>query len=220
MSKAFSDIVGKMNLIEHDIQPLDCSTTAREDSLPPRPRATRAHRQAITELGLRFQPSNSTDLEAYHVRLELLASDCSQIPPTLLRDACDRAALLAKGLPYVSEILACAKLIVEERHHAATSDAQLQKSRSSRREEAYAASNRDAVAKGEFGRITADRQYFKMDDPWERRGCRSDGTVIEPRFDEVARSWIVSEIDKAVLAQQYLTHNRVWRVCGNEIVRR
>jgi hypothetical protein len=220
MSRAFSAIAEQVDLIGHGIQLPNYSTTGRQDFLPPRPRATRAHRQAIVELGLRFQPSNSTDLEAYRLRLELLASDCSHISPTLLRAACDRVALQAKGLPYASEILACAKLIIEERDRAATPDAQFHQSRSTQRREAYAARNRDAAANGELGRITADRQFFRMDDPWELRGCRSDGTVIEPRFDDVARSWVVSETDIAVLEQQYLTHDRVWRVCGNAIGRR
>ena len=98
-------------------QPWTCSETRSEtmDDLPPRQKATRGHRQAVAEIGLRFQPSNAADLEAHRMRLELLAIDCSEITPTLLRHAGDRVAQYSQFLPKASEILAAAREIVEER---------------------------------------------------------------------------------------------------------
>lgn len=94
-----------------------CSETPSEtmEDLPPRPKATRGHRQAVAEIGLRFQPSNAQDLEAHRMRLELLAIDCSEITPTLLRQAGDRVAQYSQFLPKASEILAAAREIVEDR---------------------------------------------------------------------------------------------------------
>jgi hypothetical protein len=64
---------------------------------------------------LRFQPANGADLDAYRIRLELLAKDCAHISPALLRAACDRVAPTAPGLPYARSLLEAAAQIVDER---------------------------------------------------------------------------------------------------------
>lgn len=79
---------------------------------------TPAHKRAIAELALRFPAGNTQDPDQYQLRLEYLAKDCAHIAVPLLRAACDRAAQVARGLPYASEILACAAQIVEERQRA------------------------------------------------------------------------------------------------------
>jgi hypothetical protein len=97
-----------------------CSETPLEmmTDLPPRQKATRGHRQAIAELGLLYRPANAEDLEAHRLRLELMATHCSEISPALLREACDRVAKYSEFLPRPAELLAVARQIMEERQRA------------------------------------------------------------------------------------------------------
>jgi len=103
--------------------PSTCSETPSETGdLPPRQKATRGHRQAIAELGLRFQPSNAAEMDAHRIRLELLALDCSEIAPALLRQACDNVAREAQFLPRAVELLNAARAIVEDRQRVQRSE--------------------------------------------------------------------------------------------------
>jgi hypothetical protein len=76
---------------------------------------TPGHKRAIAELALRFPAGREYDPDQYQLRLEYLAKDTAHIAVGLLRQACDRVAQTARGLPYASEILTAATAIVEER---------------------------------------------------------------------------------------------------------
>jgi hypothetical protein len=193
--------------------------SAVDNSLPPRPRAPRAHRTVISEIGLRFPLPRGADLEAHRVRLELLAWDCRHVPADLLREACDRAALKAKGLPYASEILAYVEDLREERHRSQLGSADRQQTSGSVASQAYAARNREAAEQNAPGRLTSDREFFLMNDCNETRGCRADGTVIEPRFDAQLHARSADERDLPLLAEQYAQFRRKYRVSGRRIVR-
>lgn len=192
---------------------------AVDNSLPPRPRAPRAHRKVISEIGLRFPLPRGADSEAHHVRLELLAWDCRHVPADLLREACDLAATTAKGLPYASEILVCVEQIERERRRVGASDLQTASFSGVESYSTYAAPNREAAEQNAPGRITRDHQLFCMDDPNEMRGCRPDGTVIQPWFDWVLGAWSADERDLSLLAEQYEKHGRTLKVCDRRIVR-
>lgn len=115
MSDTWAEVTGRVLERRDEIPPGTCSGTPWEMDLPPRPKATRAHRQAIAELGLRFRPSSIEDLDAHAARLELLALDCADLAPGLLRMACDAVARDARFLPSASEIRSAATALVEER---------------------------------------------------------------------------------------------------------
>jgi len=76
---------------------------------------TPGHKRAIAELALRFPAGREYDPDQYQLRLEYLAKDTAHIAVGLLRQACDRVAQTARGLPYASEILTAATAIVGER---------------------------------------------------------------------------------------------------------
>ena len=79
------------------------------------PKVTAAHKACISELLLRFPCPRDTHPDAYVARANLLAKDCASLQVTLLRKACDRVSLTARGLPFASEILMAAREIVAER---------------------------------------------------------------------------------------------------------
>jgi hypothetical protein len=83
---------------------------------------TPGHKRAIAELALRFPAGREYDPDQYQLRLEYLAKDTAHIAVGLLRQACDRVAQTARGLPYASEILTAATAIVEERQRVNPND--------------------------------------------------------------------------------------------------
>lgn len=114
--------------------------------------------------------------------MDYLAKDLAHIAVPLLRAACDRAAQSARGMPYASEILACAATIVEERQRAAdpvqaqpfaTVERDLDKLAVVAR--AY---NRENAGAGNLMRWTDTMQPFRIGDPGEKRFTNSNGAVI------------------------------------------
>jgi hypothetical protein len=221
------------NLAAGETPPWTCSETQFQTmaDLPPRQKATRGHRQAIAELGLRFQPANAADLEAHRLRLELLASDCAEIAPSLLRDACDMVARDAKGLPYASEILAAARHLVEERQRIQAATERTQYSgpmvQPGDKAGAYRAANLRALQSGARVMQADDGSLFRLGDPGERRGVRGDGSVIEPFFhhrkgddDTIPQAWFCRQEDAAALARCYAEHGAGYVLRGAMIVER
>ena len=175
---------------------------------------------------MRFPAARDVDARQYQARLDYLANDLAHLAVPLLRAACDRVALTARGLPYASEIIAAATQIVEERQRAAVRDKTAATSGPSMGDKAaaYAMSNLAHIAKG--GRVmqTADGSEFKLGDRGERRGIRPDGSAIEPFFrhegevEGVPAGWYVRQDDVAALAQCYRQYDAEYRLSGAKIV--
>ena len=173
------------------IRPWTCSETPSEmtwEDLPEPPKPTRAHRAAIAELGLRFQPANTADLDAYSLRLELLAKDCAHLAVPLLRAACDRAAKDARGLPYAVTVLEHATSIVAERQQFARDSVRVAsglppkgdgfRSREDELRDLSREYNRDNAAKGSPLRWSETMATFRIGDPGEKRSTNDNGEVI------------------------------------------
>ena len=64
---------------------------------------------------LRFPCPKDVDPADYRRRADLLARDCADLAPGLLRKACDLTARRSRFMPYAAEIRDAAREIVEER---------------------------------------------------------------------------------------------------------
>lgn len=213
-----------------------CSETPSDTmaELPPRPKATRGHRQAVAEIGLRYRPSNAADMEAHRLRLELLACDLSEISPALIRAAGDRVAQSSDFMPKASEILAAAREIVAERQRAPrdgiaiSADGEIiAKPQPGDKVAAYHAANRLALNNGSRVMQADDGELFRLGDPGERRGVRSDGSAIVPWFhhnkgdgDTVPNGWYCKHDDVAALSDCYRQHAARFVLRGAMIVER
>jgi hypothetical protein len=210
--------------------PSTCSETQWEGDLPPRPKATRGHRQAIAELGLRFRPAATEEHEAHAFRLELLAVDCADLAPGLLRMACDVVAREARFLPSAAELRAAAQRIVEERQRVRDAAAYQATGQpmpvAGDKAAAYARANRMARDKGWRVMQAPDGELFKLGDFGERRGIRGDGSAIVPFFrregevDGVPPGWWCRQEDAAALAQCYREYDAEFALQGCLIVER
>ena len=205
-------------------------TDSSSETLTNQPKPTRGHHACITELGLRFPKARDDDPQSYALRMDYLAKDCAHITVPLLRAACDRAAQSARGMPYASEILGHAAVIVEERQTAAAraatphgrpvpidprADALTEKSRQYNRE------NADI---GSPVRWSTSMDIFIIGDLGERRATRADGSIIEPWFkpatpgQQGGNSWHPPEGATAELSAAYREHGARFAVVRGEIV--
>jgi hypothetical protein len=98
------------------------SSSLQSETIAEPLKPTPGHKRAIAELALRFPAGREYDPDQYQLRLEYLAKDTAHIAVGLLRQACDRVAQTARGLPYASEILTAATAIVEERQRVNPQD--------------------------------------------------------------------------------------------------
>lgn len=81
-------------------------------SEPPKPRnVSPVVAEIISKLGLRYRPSNQTDLEAHAEALRLLAEDVADIPPRYLDAAAKRWAQESRFMPRASELIEMARQI-------------------------------------------------------------------------------------------------------------
>lgn len=71
--------------------------------------------EMVGELGLRYPPAASTDMEAHKGRLALLSRDLSDVPWKLLRRAVDEWAQKSPYLPKASDLIEMCKGYVAER---------------------------------------------------------------------------------------------------------
>lgn len=141
---------------------------------------TRGHKAAITELCLRFPCPRDTDPDAYRARVEYLEKDTAHLAVPLLRAACDRAAQSARGLPYASEIINCAAVVVEERQRAKDRTTPTQQgfvSSDEKRAELSRQYNRENMSSGNPVRWTEKMEAFRPDAPGETRWTREDGSI-------------------------------------------
>jgi hypothetical protein len=65
--------------------------------------------QLISELGLRYRPSERADIEAHAARLVLLACDLADLPVEALRKAVDRWAVTKPFMPKACELVELAQ---------------------------------------------------------------------------------------------------------------
>lgn len=169
--------------------------TLSDSGLPSR-EPTAAHRACIAELVLRFPCPRDTDPDDYAARAELLARDCAGLQSGLLRKACDRAALSAKGLPFASEILAAATAIVEERQAAQARDHQPEQRMASDRERRMREANLRLMEQGRPFRYHGDWQAVSILKPSPAVHadaiCNGDGTVTLAEYDWSRRDWAYS----------------------------
>lgn len=147
------------------------------------PEPTRSHKACIAELSLRFPCPAHTDADDYRARLDLLTRDTAHLAPALLRKACDLASQTARGLPYASEILNAAAVIVEERQRVAerigrdNGTHQGPMTRVELLAERAHEYNLDNMRKGSPLRWTDGMELFSLAAPGEKRRCQGDGTV-------------------------------------------
>jgi hypothetical protein len=77
----------------------------------PRSRPSGATQKIIGELGLRYRPSASADLEAHAATLALLCQDLADIPPHLLERATRDWAVQSPYLPKASDLVAACQAL-------------------------------------------------------------------------------------------------------------
>lgn len=153
--------------------------------------------------------------------MDYLAKDLAHIAVPLLRAACDRAAQSARGMPYASDILACAAAIVEDRQRAA------EPVRMAGRHQASPDLDGLAVKAREYNRANADigspfrwtdaMQVFAVGATGERRATRDDGSIIEPWLGE-DKQWHPPAGDSGALGAAYRRHGAHYRVLAGNIV--
>lgn len=85
-------------------------STFTEPPAPPKKRsAPAAIGRIIGELGLRYRPSATADLEAHAHAIRLLTEDVADIPPHLLEAAAKRWVREQRFMPKASELIAFAR---------------------------------------------------------------------------------------------------------------
>lgn len=90
--------------VDQDLTPAStCSDKPRPKSVPPK------IKEMIALLGLRYRPTEQTDLEAHAARIALLASDVADIPEKQLRVAIDRWIASSPYLPKASDLIEIAR---------------------------------------------------------------------------------------------------------------
>lgn len=187
------------------------------------PEPTRSHKACIAELSLRFPCPAHIDADDYRARLDLLTRDTAHLAPGLLRKACDLASQTARGLPFASELINAAAVIVEERQRATerANGTAGHASGPDSRTAAYYAGNVAALQRGGKCMMTGAGEMFKLGDLGERRGVRYDGSIIEPWFhhkaddsDPIAQGWWCKQEDARMLAESYSNSNAPYRMAG------
>lgn len=209
----------------------------------PKPRPTdgeklrQAMKAVIAEYAIRWPCPVATDPNIYEARLEILARDLGDMAPGLARKAGDAVARIPgrpNVLPSASEIYAAAEAIIAERAAARAASEREQAMQHGQRAPVpgdkvatYHAANRLALNNG--GRViqTDDGELFRLGDPGERRGVRSDGSAIVPWFhhnkgdgDTVPNGWYCKHDDVAALSDCYRQHAARFVLRGAMIVER
>jgi hypothetical protein len=69
-------------------------------------------KEIIATIGLRYRPSESSDLEAHAGKLALLAVDCADLPPHILEAAGKKWASTSPWLPKASDLIALCQSMV------------------------------------------------------------------------------------------------------------
>jgi hypothetical protein len=90
------------------------STCSEQPEQPKRATVPPIIGEIIGNLGLRYRPSGTADLEAHAQTLILLGEDCADMPPPLLDAAAKRWARESKFMPRASELREMARIIQGE----------------------------------------------------------------------------------------------------------
>lgn len=85
------------------------STYSAPRAAPKKPSVPPAIGRIIGELGLRYRPSVSADLEAHAEAIRLLTEDVADVPPHLLEAAAKRWVRENRFMPKASELVALAR---------------------------------------------------------------------------------------------------------------
>ena len=184
----------------------------------------------VHEFAIRWPCPKDTDPDFYSARLKMLARDCGEMSPGLLRKAGDYVARIPgrfNTMPSASELYQAAeqviadraaKQVAEQRQHAAEQGRPMPQPGD--KSAAYAAANLRALKAGMRGMQTASGELFRLGEPGERRGVRRDGSAIEPFFrrpgevDGVASGWYCRAEDSEVLAACYRHYEARFTVRG------
>ena len=213
--------------------------TASSD-LPQRSRLTdgevepsKATKAAVYEFGIRWPCPRDVDPDRYEARLKLLARDCAELAPGLLRKAGDKVARIPgrfNVLPSASEIHQAANELIAER--AARQNAEQREAFNATggvqigdKAAAYHRANAACLAKGMKVMQTDDGELFKLGDKGERRGIRPDGSAIVPFFrhegevEGVPAGWYVRQEDAATLARCFNEYEADFHMAGARVLR-
>jgi hypothetical protein len=94
---------------DRDQTPPSTWSSKPSESFKPKPSAK--VRGLIGRLGLRYHPTNSTDLNSHQAMLALLAEDVAMLPPDLLEKAIDRHVTLSPYMPKAADLIRLAREI-------------------------------------------------------------------------------------------------------------
>lgn len=181
MSEAWAETVGTA-LVRSNTDETRQPSCSQRHSPSTKPSATQ--KAIIAELGLRYPPPRDADPDLHAGRIRLLASDCADIPPEILRPACQAAARENTFLPSAAEIRRHAKGVADQRSGVG-SEGWLQSKIRER--------NLQSIADGSPIRciVIGDRlETFRVGVPGERRRCDGRGGVIVPYWSRRLGDWV------------------------------
>ena len=89
--------------------PTPPSTWSSKPSESSKPKPSAKIRGLIGRLGLRYHPTNSTDLAAHQAMLQLLAEDLAHMPPDALERAIDRHVVTSPYMPKAADLIKLAQ---------------------------------------------------------------------------------------------------------------
>lgn len=91
------------------------STCSAMPAAKPTPSVPAVVQTIVAELGLRYRPTSTADLEAHAARLALLARDLADAPAELLADAASAWALRSRFMPTAVELVEGMQRIIAAR---------------------------------------------------------------------------------------------------------
>jgi hypothetical protein len=138
----------------------------------------------ISALALRFPPSGG-DVDAHRARINALASDCADIEPNVLQEACKLATQQMRFLPTTAELRQFAKQVRDAQSGVGSEDWLQQRLRVFNLANMAEGSNvRAVVGKGD------NIEMLRVGIPGERRRCDGKGGVVTPYWSEAKGDWI------------------------------
>lgn len=102
--ETFSETANRALTAYEEIGPTRQSICSTRRS--PAPTIPKEVHRIVAELGLRFRPTSSADLEAHRGRLALLAQDLADAPPALLDQAARDWSRSSRFMPTAAELVA------------------------------------------------------------------------------------------------------------------
>lgn len=138
----------------------------------------------IAELALRY-PQSGADTETHRARINALATDCADIAPAILQEACKRAAQELRFLPTAAELRQYAKQVRDTQEGIGQEGWLEQRLRQFNLIAIQEGSKvRAAVTKGDHV------EMFRIGAHGERRRCDGRGGIVTPFWSESKREWV------------------------------